>query len=232
MNISRRDFMKLVGVSVASLLLPGCRIPLPVSCYAPLPPSPYPPDVLTSKGRLRRGWLSFGELAQATADEAAQGDTENTFGRQLIADHRLALDELVASGELTATVADLIQEAYEAAVYHVWRSNVPMTCYEPMQVNYASASADMLVRQAAVLSEVAGGISIDPETLSKARAAIEHDMAFYALTDQQVASLYDRLITEWQSQQQSSPAFEDVELEITPDAKAAAQFIIHLLTGQ
>ena len=91
MNISRRDFMKLVGVSVASLTLTGCRIPLPVSCYAPLPPSPCPPEFLTGKGRLRRGWLRFGELAQATSDEAARGDTENTFGQKLISDHRLAL---------------------------------------------------------------------------------------------------------------------------------------------
>jgi len=232
MNISRRDFMKLVGVSVASLALTSCRIPLPVSCYTPMPPSPYPTDPITAKGRLRRYWLSFGELAQTTIQDSSQGNTDNIFGEQLIAEHRFALDDLVASGELTPSVADLIQEAYDAAVYHVWRSNAPMTCYEPMIVDYAPVSASVLVKQSEVLNEVGDGSSIKPETLEKARAALEHDMAFYALTDAEVTSLYERIVTEWQSQQQTIPAFENMELEITPDAKAAAQFIISLFTGQ
>ncbi|HEX7540649.1 MAG TPA: twin-arginine translocation signal domain-containing protein [Anaerolineales bacterium] len=233
MSISRRDFMKLVGVSVASLALTRCRIPLPVSCYASMPPSPYPTEPpLTVKDRLRLCWLRFGELAQATKEESTQGITENTFGQQLVTEHRLALDEFVTAGELTPKVADLIQDAYDAAVYHVWRSNAPMTCYAPMIVDYAPVSAGVLVQQSEVLSEVANENTIDPETLAKAQIALEHDMAFYALTDEEVASLYDRLITEWQSQQQTAPAFENLELEITPDAKAAAQFIISLLTSK
>lgn len=233
MSISRRDFMKLVGVSVASLALTRCWIPLPVSCYAPMPPSPYPTEPpLTAKDRLRLCWLRFGELAQATKEESTQGITENTFGQQLVTEHRLALDEFVTAGELTPKVADLIQEAYDAAVYHVWRSNAPMTCYAPMIVDYAPVSAGVLVQQSEVLSEVANENTIDPETLAKAQIALEHDMAFYALTDEDVASLYDRLITEWLSQQQTAPAFESLELEITPDAKAAAQFIISLLTSK
>jgi hypothetical protein len=107
-----------------------------------------------------------------------------------------------------------------------------MTCYEPMIVNFAPVSAQLLLQQSAALSEITEDKNIDPETLAKTRAALEHDMAFYALTDEEVASLYDRLIIEWQSQQQSGPTFEELELEITPDSKAAAQFIISLLTGQ
>ena len=229
MSISRRDFMKLVGISVASLALTRC-VCIPAGCYAPIPPSPYPTDILTAKGRLRHCWLSFGELAQATLDEANRGSTEDTFGQYLVAEHRLALDDLVTDGELTPAVADLVQEAYDAAVYHVWRSNAPMTCYEPMIVDYAPVSAGVLVQQSEVLNEIANNSAIDPETIAKARAAL--DMAFYALTDEEVSSLYDRIVTEWQSQQQTVPPFENIELEITPDAKAAAQFIISLLTGQ
>jgi hypothetical protein len=229
MSISRRDFMKLVGVSVASLTLTRCRAPIGATCYAPLPPTELP---LTSQGRLRHCWLSFGELAQATIDEANQGGSENTFGKQLIAYHRLALDEMVSSKELTTAVADLVQEAFEAAVYHVWRSNALMTCYEPVQVNYAPASAAVLVEQSSVLTEIAAMDIIDPQTLAKARAALEHDMAFYAMTDEEVASLYDRILAEWQSQQQGAPAFEELDLEVSPDARAAAQFIINLLTSK
>jgi hypothetical protein len=232
MSISRRDFMKLVGVSVASLALTRCRF-LPVTCYTPLPLSPTPTEpALTAKDRLRRCWLSFGELAQATIEESTQGSSDNTFGQRLLDEHRLALDDLIGAGELTPPVADLIQEAYDAAVYHTWRSNALITCYEPMIVNYAPVSAGVLVQQSEILSEVANENSIDPETLAKAQAALEHDMAYYALTDEQVTSLYERLATEWQAQGQSIPNFENVELEITPDAKTAAQFIISLLISK
>jgi hypothetical protein len=256
MSISRRDFMKLVGISVASLTLTRCRFAPFATCYAPMPPSPYPTVPPAAKDRLRLCWLSFDELAQATIEESNQvvtpaiatipitvvegaqatgvpkTTTENAFGQQLIARHRQALDEIVAAGELTPAVADLIQEAYEAAVYHVWRSNVPITCYAPVIVNYAPISAETLVRQSEVVSELASQGNVNPQILNNAQAAIEHDMAFYALTDAEVNSLYDHLIAELQSQQQAVPPFESVDLEVTPDAKAAARFIIKLLTGQ
>ena len=196
--------------------------------------------------RLRLCWLSFGELAQAAVDEfrqvvppsiepipqtviegvkptaAPKTTSENGFGQQLSARHRQALDEIVSTGELTRAVAELVQEAYDAAVYHVWRSNAPITCYAPVIVNYAPVSADTLVRQSEVVSELASQGNIDPQTLANAQAAIEHDMAFYALTDAEVNSLYDHLIAESQSQSLGVPAFENVELEITQDARAAA----------
>jgi|GEM_PF-879491 len=254
MNISRRDFMKLVGVSVASLALTRCRFAPFATCYAPMPPTP---TVLPSAmERLRLCWLSFGELAQATVDEfkqvlppsiesipqtviegveptaAPKTNPENAFGQQLIARHRQALDEIVTAGELTRPVADLVQEAYDAAVYHVWRSNAPITCYAPVIVNYAPVSADTLVRQSELVNELASQGNINPQTLANAQAAIQHDMAFYALTDAEVSSLYDRLIAESQSQAQAVPSFENVELEASPDARAAARFIINLLTSQ
>jgi hypothetical protein len=233
MSVSRRDFMKMVGVSVASLFLTRCR-PF-VSCYTPTPPpmcyapTAPPPSALE---RLRQCWLRFGELAQTTIQESNQGSIENTFGQQLVREHRAALDELIAPGELTPAVADLVQEAYEAAVYHIWRSNASMTCYEPMIVDYAPISAEVLIRQSEALSGLAAQGNIDPQTLSNAQTALEHDMAYYALTDEEVDSLYEHLVNEWQALQQAVPAFEEVDLEVTPDAKTAAQFIINLLTGQ
>jgi hypothetical protein len=231
MDLSRRDFMKMVGVSIASLALTNCRPPI-VTCYAALPPSPYPTEPVTALDRLRKNWLSFGDLANATIEENEQGITDNTLGQELVASHRLALDELVSSGDLTPSVADLVQEAYEAAVYHVWRSNALMTCYEPRQVDYAPVSANTLVQQAAVLDEISALGTLDPQTVDAARAAIEHDMAFYALSDAEVSGLYDRLVNEWQTLGQTIPDFEALDLEVTPDAEAAAQFIISLLTKQ
>jgi hypothetical protein len=174
--------------------------------------------------------LSFGDLAQATIEESNQGMSDNVFGQQLIADHHQALDDLLSEGGLTPAVADLIQEAFDAAVYHVWRSNAPITCYEPMIVDYAPVSASVLVQQSEILQELAEKGTIDQVLLSKAQAAIEHDMAYYAMTDEELSSLYERLVAEWDRQGQAAPSFEEVDLEITPDARAAAQFIINLLT--
>jgi hypothetical protein len=230
MTISRRDFMKLFGVGVASVLMTRCRFPVVGSCYAPMPPPTTTPSSV--RERLRRFWLSFNELAQKTIEEADQGKTENTFGRQLVTDHRLALDELVASGELTAPVADLIQEAYAAAVYHVWRSNAPITCYLPSLVNYAPLSASVLVQQAEILNAEAVEGAIDPATLATAQTAIEHDMAYYALSDADLQGMYDQILQDIQASGQSAPVFEDLPLELTPDARAAAQLIIDLLSGK
>ena len=230
MTISRRDFMKLFGAGVASILMTRCRFPVLGSCYAPMPPPTSTPS--STRERLRLFWLSFNELGQKTIAEADQGSVENTFGRQLITDHRLALDELVASGELTAPVANLVQEAYDAAVYHVWRSNAPITCYAPTLVNYAPLSASVLVQQAEILNAEAIGGAIDPITLATAQTAIEHDMSYYALSDASLQSLYDQIMQDIQASGQSAPAFEDLPLELTPDARAAAQFIIDLLSGK
>jgi hypothetical protein len=228
MSISRRDFMKLFGIGVASILMTRCRS-LFVTCYTPTP-APYPAEGNTPRDRLRKCWLSFGDLAQRTRDLASGGSTEDTFGTQLAADHRIALDELVASGELTAPVSDLIHEAYMAALYHVWRSNSLLACYTPtVYVNYAPASANVLVEQSEILSELSEQSVVEPATLAKAQTALEHDMAYYGLNDADMKTLLDQ-ITAIQQQGQQVPAFDELPIEVTPDAKAAAEFIIELLT--
>jgi hypothetical protein len=235
MSLSRRDFMKLFGVTVASLLLTRCRgfitDPPTPTCYAPLPPPTITPSITSStiRERLRNCWLRFGELSQKTKTGE---NPDNALGQQMLADHRAALDELVASGEISASVADLVQESYEAALYHVWRSNAPITCYEPMMVDYAPSSADILVKQSEVLGQIAGQGTIDPVILAGAQAALEHDMAFYDLSDAEVQTLYDRLIKESQEGSQPIPSFEALQLELTPDARDAARFILDLLTGK
>ena len=150
----------------------------------------------------------------------------------MIVDHRTALDELVTAGEISISVADLVQESYEAATYHVWRSNALITCYEPMMVDYAPSSAGVLVKQSEVLGQIAAQGTIDPETLAKAQTAMEHDMAFYDLSDEEVQALYDRVIQESRELGQPIPSFDVLELELTPDARDAAQFILDLLTGR
>lgn len=120
MSITRRCLMKIFGTSVASLMMTRCRVAPPIpTCYAPMPPTDLPPT--TARERLRWCWQRFGELAQAASDQAGQGDDsgKDTLGRQMVSDHRDGLDELVAAGEITPTIADLVHESYGAAVYHV-----------------------------------------------------------------------------------------------------------------
>ncbi len=240
MSISRRDFMNVFGVTVASFLLSRCKweeyiksnpFETPtVLCYAPvqLTPTSTPlTDTLPARERLRISWLSFGEVAQnAVADSNQGSESTNSFRQELADKHRAALDELVAAGSLSKAVADLIQEAYDAAIYHVWRSSAPITCYIAMGPYYAPESAEMLIKQAETLNQIASQGSLDQETLAKARAALEHDLAFYSLSEADLQVLYKHL----SENGQSYPPFEEVELAPTPEAQAAAEFIIELLT--
>lgn len=52
MPLTRSDFMRLLGISVASLLLARCGKLIP--------------ETSTPRDRLRRLWFSFGELADRT----------------------------------------------------------------------------------------------------------------------------------------------------------------------
>jgi hypothetical protein len=235
MSLTRRDFMKLFGVSVASLLLTRCRgnatatLTPEMTCYEPVAVTEIPILLSSAREHLRSCWLRFGELAQTTlADE----DMENTLGKQMIQDHRNALDELVAAGDISAPVADLVQEAYVGAVNHVWRSNIPVTCYAPTVVDYLPVSAGILVKQSEILGQLAGQGRIDSETLAQAQAALEHDMAFYALSDEEVQVLYDRILKENQEAGQPVPSFEALQLELSPEAREAAQYILDLLAGK
>jgi len=231
---SRRDFMRLFGITVASLLLTRCRgvaATPTATCYAPLPPTDMPTPHVPSaaRERLRLYWLGFGDLAQTTASGQ---NAENEIGQQMIAGHRLALDEMVAAREVSASVADLVQEAFAGALFHVWRSNIQATCYAPVMVDYAPSTAGALVQQSEVLNQIAAQGTIDPETLAKAQAALERDMAFYALSDADVQTLYERLIQESLANGEPIPSFDALQLELTPDAKAATQFIVELLTAR
>ncbi len=244
MPVPRRNFMQLLGISLGSMLLARCQRtgttgPDFVTCYEAVMPTPTPgtptSQSFAARKRLRLCWLRFDELAQETADARDNGDNrweDNPIGTEMNTEHRSALDALIGDGVITAPVGDLIQEAFSAAVYHIWRSNVPMTCYEPMMIDYAPAGAASLLQQSDVLAEIADGATIAPETLAKAQTALEHDLAYYALTDAEVQALYDRLLEEYRDSGTRIPSFEDVALTLSPDVKAAAQFLLDVLMGK
>jgi hypothetical protein len=241
MPIPRRNFMQLLGISLGSMLLARCQrtatpTPAVITCYTIVPPTDTPgmpaPPRLAAMDRMRLCWLKFGELAQKTLNGVdGAGNADNQLGTQMTADHRSVLDELIAAGEIAPAVADLVQEAYAAAVFHIWRSNVAMTCYLTAGPLYAPAGADDLVRQAETLNQIVEGGAVTPETLAKVQAALEHDFAFYALTDEDMKALYDRMLEEYSDPGESPPTFEELKLTLTEEVRAAAEFLIDVLMG-
>ena len=211
MTSSRRQFIKNVGVALGSLALARC-----------IPPSGGDDS---PQGRLRDCWARLPWLEEQTQDWDRPERGEEARD-QLVADHRAALNDLVAAGDLEAEVANEIQVAFGAAAYHVWRANAPITCYEPMELpDYGSISASQLARQADILAEVAETGDVDPETLAEAQATVERDMAYLSLAHEERENLYEEIET----QGDPYPRFSELDLEISPEATEAAQFLVNLL---
>jgi hypothetical protein len=178
-----------------------------------------------ARDRLLACWLRFDWLAE----ESRQGDVSRgqKAQDQLLSDHRTALDALVALDELDAEVSDEVQVAFEAAVYHVWRSNVPMTCYKGAFIDYTPASSGQLVQQASLLSEIAAEGDVDADTMAQIQTAIERDVTFLNLPADRVASLYAEI--EPLARDEGQPSFDEIDLDLDPVAVQAARFLVDLL---
>ena len=83
-------------------------------------------------------------------------------------------------------------------------------------------------QQAALLAEMAGEGDLDASTVARVQEALERDVAFAALSSEEVQALYTRLI-EASEAGSAIPAFGEVSLTITPEAVDAARFLIEVL---
>jgi hypothetical protein len=92
MTSSRREFIRQIGILLASLSVAHC---VPLSRQGG-----------TSHARLRRCWLSLDLLERQAQKDFERGEKT---GEQLQADHRAALDDLVAAGKLDPAVAEQVQ---------------------------------------------------------------------------------------------------------------------------
>jgi hypothetical protein len=216
-SLTRRDFMKGLGFFLAHMVLSGCV--------------PHKDEADTPRDRLRICWQRLDWLAKQTqqANNAKAGEDALKKGEdarnRLVADHQQALDELVAAGDLDQAVAVQVQTAFGAAAYHIWRSNAPITCYEPMMVDYAPVTSAQLGQQAAILAQ---GKDLDPNTVAQMQAAISRDISFLALPIADRQALYSRLIQASQ-EGKAIPQFDQLDLEVSPEAVQAAQFLVELL---
>jgi hypothetical protein len=169
--------------------------------------------------------MDLANLATETREDYERGQK---YMSQLAKDHRAALNELVAADRLDAEVADQIQVAFNEAAYHMWRSNAPITCYEPMLVDYTPTSRGQLIQQTGLLAELAETDSIDKNTIAKAQSALERDIAFLNLTDDEIRSLYQEL-TDAAGEKFLYPDFDELDLEVSPTAIMAANFLVEVM---
>jgi hypothetical protein len=214
MTITRRAFVKKMGITIATLAMTRC--------------SPTAGKSETPRDHLRDCWLRLDGLAQETRDNWSDFEQGEQIKQQLISEHRAALDELIAAGELDAAVAGQMQSAFDAAAYHVWRSNAPITCYEAMLLDYKPVSSSQLVQQAEMLAEMAESGNLDPNTVAQAQAAVEQDIAFLSLSQAETQALYDALI-EAGGDSYDFPSLDELELEVSAETVAAARFLVELL---
>jgi hypothetical protein len=203
MNPTRRDFIKSVGIAVASLVMARC-IPFGDKDDSP-------------RGRLRNCWLRLDWLAQKTRETPPENYEQGEQARdKLVAEHRAALDDLVAAGELDAVVADQMQVAFDEAAFHAWRNNAPITCYEALPIEYGAR--DDLIQQAELLREAAS--DLDPAVVEEVQAAIARDIALFEAATGPGAGF--ELIQQ----------FEAGEIEASPEAVEAARILVDLLLGE
>ena len=226
MTPSRRDFLKHVGIAVASLAMARCV------CPGRSDDDPTnPPDDDSPRAQLRRCWLRFDWLEEQASDWSDY-DKGNEALQELTTDHRAALDDLVAAGDLDREVADCVQSAYDAAAYHVWRANCGMTCYEPMMgPDYTPTASWQVAQQADLLAEMAEEGDLDPGTVAEAQAAVERDFAFLCMANAEVEDLYDQLMAA-AGDSYAYPNFDELELDVSPEADRAARFLVELMTEE
>jgi hypothetical protein len=239
MGSSRREFIRNVGVILASLLTTHCfcrttryvpteptPTPMP-TCYTVVPTRTPKPSIGQGKDwdRLRQPWHDLKRLARDAPDlERGQKTHE-----RLVADHQAALDRLVAEGELDPAVADEMQAAFEGAAYHVWRANAPITCYESVpSPDYQVESSSDLSRQADLLAEMAEQSGIDQSTVAQAQAAIERDIAFLAMSADAKSALIET-VQEAAGDTWDFPHLTELDMDVSPESVKAAHILVELL---
>lgn len=215
MTPDRRTFIQHLGIAMAALAMARCRLG---------GSSPSGTRSGSPRDRLRACWTSFDWLSEQT-QRNLDGEYGEESMQRLLDDHRAALDELVAAGELDAAVAGEVQTAFGEATYHIWRSLGPMTCYEPLEFDYEVDSRVQLLSQAAALQEMAEGSTVDPETAARARAVIERDIAFLRLTRGEERVLFEQI----EYGDEGYPSLAELDLQIPPETAEAARFLVELL---
>jgi hypothetical protein len=227
MSPTRREFMRIIGLAFGALLTGRCAS----LTSTPTPDSP--------RGRVRGCWLKLDWLSQQFEKDWSQYEQAQ---RQLLAEHRAALDELTAAGELAPAAADLVQTAFDAmlggqmiveqecCMIELDPTPGPTPTPLPAQVygerelaDYLSTREGDLAYQAELLAEMAEQSGLDPEVVARTQSVIQRDMTLLNVSRRTMESLRDRII------ESGYPPLDELEVEISPEAREAARFLVELL---
>jgi hypothetical protein len=228
MTFPRREFIKQIGIALASMMMVRC-VESPGVTQPDPDPTSTPECVFEAAGdspreRLRSCWTSLDWLAGQAQNDFKCGERAQ---KQLVTAHRAVLDDLAGGGELRAEIGAYVHAAFDEAVSHVYRSSAPISCYESAGPIYRYASRDQLVERTKQLNEMAASGSISPETTAQVQAALERDIAFLNLSEAEELPYTRLAITGG-----DYPAYDELDLEIDPEAAEAAAFLLDLLSGQ
>lgn len=248
-----RGFIQIVGITMAGLLLANCgdsdknvkesAIPskstVPTTTGSLISPTPayglyqLLPSNYQFRQEVKLVWVSMIDIPRAVQERIAQGVTDwyNIEKGNLSEEHNKALEKLVHTGEIDRDTATQIQQAFEAAYFHVEGSSGIFTCYEPMppgEITLRPASSAQLVAQSEILTELADRSELSSETLAEVQNTIARDIAFLSLTGSEVDELYESIRQEL-GETTDTPEFDKVELDVSPESMKAAQYLAALL---
>jgi len=234
---TRREFIKLLGLTLASLVASGV-----VPACSTLSDAQHP-----AWNTIRQCWLSLG-----------QGKSQEDVDRQK-ADYQAALNRLVDADKIEPDVSAQLWLAYEEAAYYYslppeptcytptavriptatplncyvatptplpTATPLPATCYESPELNGVRSD---LVWRIAMLEEMVKKGDIKSETANEARTALERELSFF----EAVAALQSLEVKEHiKSEDQLVVLMQDGNLKISPEAAKAADLLVDLLLGK
>ena len=234
---TRREFIKFVGLTLASLVAAGV-IP---AC------GPSSEARHSAWNALRLCWLSLWQ-SQKPEDMNKQKDN-----------YQAALKQLVAAHEISAEVSAQLWQAYEEAIYYYSLPPVP-TCYVPTMPPIPTATplncyvptptpiptmtplpascyeapafngyrSDLVWRLAA-LEDMAAKGNIEAKTVTEMRTELERELSLF----EAAAALQSLDVREHiQAEDQLMALIQDGKLEISPEAAQAADILVNLLLGK
>lgn len=212
------------------------------TCYAPVEPTPTATPVAPvlrhpAWAVLRQAWLDVRE--RRSPDAYAP----------LVESHQTTLHVLIDTGELDPAVATQLQTAFgEVAAYYAEHSATPtpevvIDCYDMVEITpspggspapehcYASTELrrgrEALAQEAAALEAMAVQSALDPDTVDKARRALEQDIALFELV-----ATFETLAADDHRQQEDQLVAQYLEgrIDVPPETAEAALILVSLLT--
>ena len=214
MKTSRRDFIKSLGISLATIMITRCAPfhsetePLEVMAT----PSDTPKaTVFPPEERIRECWRNLDLLAREARKD---GEHSSKLWSTLVNEHQAALLIMVNSGDLDMKVAQQMQNVFKRAANHIEGIySTFVMCYESMETTLFFARDDLL-QQAEVLQEFSD--DIDHVVLEEIRTAIAYDITYFELAFSPRAGM------------ELNEQFEAGEMEIIPEALEAAQLLVDI----